>query len=273
MIYLTANDWNLGERMDLMVVADSLGPGQVFFLDDAARNPEYRSKVLEAIRGKIPVVAGGGTMSRFFEPFWRSIDETQQFLFVGTGICWPYGSNEAYPLHPRHIDRRSAFRGPINPPGFDSLSFIPPPGILYGVERNERNRLLSVIHPHLIDPKYQSCLARRVADHIGIELIECDNRSDDEDLYATASLVLTSRLHGAVMAAGNGIPCFALSRDHKLDWFCSETKLRKFSLMDFSGADLSEEALELISTAPAPDISAAASRLEAHLDKLARTFF
>lgn len=258
--------------MDLAIVKRHLGEGRVFHLDDAVTSVPHRLNILETIKDSVPVVAGGGTLSRYFEPFWKALPPDQKFLFTGTGICWPYGTNEAYPLHPRHVDPRSAFRGPINPPGFDSLSFICPPGLGYRIDRRKGVHLLSVVHPQLIDARYQSLVARRVAQRMGIPLVECSNRSEDESSYSEAILVITSRLHGAVMAAANAIPCFALSRDHKLDWFCSETRTRRFSLLDRSGSELSDTDLDLIIGAPTPETASAVARLETYFGALSGDF-
>jgi len=241
-IYLSANASNLGEVMDLSVIQQRIIPGKVIWLDKAAKDSAYRLQCVAELKGKLGIVAGGGSLTSYFAPFWNALPSDQSILFVGTGICCPHGTSEA--LHPRFtLHENSRFRGPLSPPGFKSANLIPPPGILYQIERVAPTHVLSVAHPGLVDEMAQHKFARKVADRIGLPLVKITNKTSEEWAYSGAALVIASRLHGIVMAAGNEIPCYSISRDHKIDWFCNVAAIpyvnpRSKSLSELGSADV-----------------------------------
>ncbi len=266
-IYLSANGKNLGEVMDLSVIRSHCGEGEVFWLDKAVKDSRYRSKVISWIRGRVPIVAGGGSMSKYFSPFWESIPRGQEVLFVGTGVCCPHGTREA--IVPNvSIHSSSRFRGPIAPSGFSSLGFIPPPGLLYQIDRHSPTHVLSVAHPLLVDVASQNQFARKVAGGLGLPLKTTLNVTSDRDLYRGAALVISSRLHGTVLALGNGIPCFTLSRDHKIDWFCNASGSIYISPQGHNLSDLCDRDVGMALETVAIDVQCLKSKLRVYLREL-----
>ncbi|WP_050027773.1 polysaccharide pyruvyl transferase family protein [Verrucomicrobium sp. BvORR034] len=272
MIYLSANDRNLGEHMDLRVVIRRMGKGRIFWLDEAVANSEYRSLVYKEIDGLVPVVAGGGTLMPYFEPFWKGLPCDQKLWFVGTGVCLGHGQSASWLPGENQVDLRSRFRGPVAPGVFEDQDFLPPPGLLFRVPRYQGKYVLSVVHPDLIDAGWQYILAEKVARKLGLGVVQCENQLEDRSRYSEAELVITSRLHGAVMAAGNGIRCFALSRDRKMDWFCSSAKVACVVIDDCHPDIVPDDLVSLASSAEVPSARELEARLGKYFDQYSVRF-
>jgi hypothetical protein len=74
------------------------------------------------------------------------------------------------------------------------------------------------------------------------------------DLYARAAVVLTSRLHGCIIAAAMGRPFLAVSGDHKVESFMEAAGLEEW-VLDSEGLDDLPDRLESLDRHP-PQVGA-----------------
>jgi len=188
------------------------------------------------------VIGGAGLLHKVFEPFWKEFAEkcTLPTVIWGVGLCSLDSIDDptfvspdvasavferALAVNVRDDLTADTYGGGIQ----DSISVTECPTILY-LQRFRvapvKDAVTLVIHPDLISEdvheEVESSLTKR-----GLRLkktLNVQNEAEGIDdiiynYYCESSLIVTSRLHGAIIAYGLGLPYIALPGDEKVREF------------------------------------------------------
>ncbi|MEM7413169.1 MAG: polysaccharide pyruvyl transferase family protein [Myxococcota bacterium] len=192
-------------------------------------------------RYRAVIVGGAGLLHPAFEPFWQELDRACRLPLIlwGIGGCWP-DAGAASPRCPSAVsvgtraalvhvrDERSAeFHAWCHAEIGDCPTV---PFVQHSVQRAPSDRTLLAVHPELLSADEQHKLLRLVSreqrpwstDHT--ETRWWGLRDLLGRRYARAGRVVTTRLHGAIIAASLGIPWIALARDEKLRAFAARSR-------------------------------------------------
>jgi len=204
------------------------------------------------------VIGGAGLLHKVFEPFWREFSEkcTLPTVIWGVGLCSLDSSGEpsfvspsaasavferALALNVRDELTADTYGGSIR----DKVSITECPTIFYlrGFRVTPvKDAVTLVIHPGLISDEMHGAVEAALSKR-GLRVKKTLNVQtqaegiDDiiNDYYCESSLVVTSRLHGAIIAYGLGLPYIALPGDEKV---------REFQRM-FGGGWLADDVAQL----------------------------
>ena len=195
-------------------------------------------------RYRAVIVGGAGLLHPAFAPFWDELDRECRLPVVlwGLGGCWPdHGRSPAASSAAARVGARAALVQVRDPRSAEehgwrdaeiaacpTLAFVRE-GYLHLRRTSRRPRLLFANHPELVTEdetrRIRAVLASKgrfaSTDHGETRwwgLHEILSRR-----YVTASRVVTTRLHGAIIAASLGVPWIALARDAKLRAFATRT--------------------------------------------------
>lgn len=185
------------------------------------------------------IIGGAGLLHGVFEPCWRALADRCRIPVIiwGVGVCIPDGQN---PIVPREVVAKVASRCELinvrddltadtyNLAGADISAC---PTLVYcdtfrsKVVRDARTLLYSS-HVDLVAPEETQRLMG-VAKGARRTFLFTDNiqrrRFGLRDIvlkrYCPAGLVVTTRLHGCIIAHGLGIPYIAVARDEKIRRF------------------------------------------------------
>lgn len=184
------------------------------------------------------IIGGAGLLHETFESFWREFDAHCNIPFVvwGVGACFP--DADGAPAVSRSVARSVLeeaelvnLRDDLTRDYYEVSAHVSPcptlayltaserertetrPRILYSshtglVEDGERQKLYSVMEQSPYEFEYTNHMERRLK---GLEQIV--------DQYARNSLVMTTRLHGTVIAYALQTPYIAVPRDDKIRAF------------------------------------------------------
>lgn len=190
------------------------------------------------------VIGGAGLLHGVFEPFWKLIADKCRLPIAiwGVGACAPEGSTR--PVDPAVVESLKDRTALVNVRdeltrsmyGFPQGSIAACPTIvwLHGMPREQPRHILLAEHGGIVDP--QTLEQIRAAVHAAADAGRTMVRTTENRQrfkwprtssstahvrrdYARASLVVTSRLHGAIIAYGLGVPYIAFSRDPKIEGF------------------------------------------------------
>jgi len=212
------------------------------------------------------VIGGAGLLHKIFEPFWREFAQkcTLPTVIWGVGLCSLDSVAEptfcapdaaadvfarALAVNVRDELTADTYGSAIR----DKISITECPTVFYLRRfrvQPEKNVVSLVVHPDLISAQVHSEVESTLTD-LGFTVlrtlnVQNDNESIDDiidDYYCRSSLVVTSRLHGAIIAYGLGLPYVALAGDEKL---------REFHRL-FGGGQLVNSAAELKVMLSQPD--------------------
>ncbi|MGH9585546.1 MAG: polysaccharide pyruvyl transferase family protein [Acidobacteriaceae bacterium] len=199
---------------------------------------EYINRTYKAI-----IIGGAGLLHRVFTGFWEEVAQSSHLPAVIWGVGGCFLDDETGSMAPKSIVRRVAsiashvnVRDKLTAEYYDfheaSISPCPTVNWLQPWKRTDeaaRDSALYVSHPELerhddrdaINSELRSTGIRySFTDNIQrprLGLYDIINR-----LYRPAGVVITTRLHGAIIAAGLGIPYIALARDEKVRAFARE---------------------------------------------------
>jgi hypothetical protein len=214
MLGRTSDTWNMHDRS----------------IDFDFINRHYRSVI----------IGGAGLLDKGFEPFWTAFSRKCRVPAViwGVGICSP--DRVADTGVDRTVFRAAAdkcalinFRDDLTADyyGIQQSTISPCPTIVYleelarkragdrdGVLYASHDELVAESERDLIRRQLEKCVGRiRMTDNIQRRLLSLDDIV--RSAYGRSRLVVTTRLHGAIIAYGLGIPYVAIARDEKVRAF------------------------------------------------------
>ena len=191
------------------------------------------------------LVGGAGLLHACFDHLWRELDERCRLpmMIWGVGVCFPYnevaqGASKVPVCNVFKKSLLSNVRDTLTAEhyGISNVAEISPcPSLVYVDrlrrqvaslnEKSSKGYYLQSFHNQLCTENEASQISNFIQSR-SRKIVLTDNiqrfNSGIEDilrLYQYADLVITSRLHGAIIAYGFGIPFVALSRDPKISAF------------------------------------------------------
>ena len=224
---------------------------------------------------EVAVIGGAGLLHKTFEPFWREFAEKCRLPYViwGVGLC-SLDSVDG-PTFVASDAASAVFEGALAVNVRDELtaktyganilekiSITECPTIFYlrGFRVSPvKDSVTMVMHPDLIGDEVHDALEIALTER-GLKVAKTLNvQSEAEgiddivyDYYCESSLIVTSRLHGAIIAYGLGLPYIAIAGDEKL---------REFHRR-FGGGWLANNVAELNSVLDSAEFSFAAPGVE-----------
>lgn len=189
------------------------------------------------------IIGGAGLMHKCFEHFWsRFLKECRLPTIVwGVGVCLPNCFSSENTAVSKQIINKVEQRCDLFNVRDDltsdyyslrKASISACPTIIYLSEfssfksRKIPTRLLSSWHEKLVSKEEQKTIEKAL-EEFRLEIIKTRNiqkpwfglTSIINNLYCESKLVVTSRLHGAIIAYGLGVPYVAISKDKKIESF------------------------------------------------------
>jgi hypothetical protein len=257
MHFICANESNVGDWMSAIGIRRLLGdpPHTLHFCDEY-----FLPETLPWLSGLGPtdlvVIGGGGLFQEYFVPFWRGVAEVAgrvPYCLWGLGLC---GKPEALSTDSTELIRTIAQHARVCAVRdemtrqflglADTTAPVPCPSVVAAQEvppcDGPRRALLYVVHPDLVSAQNVQCVKSVLLAHAlrhGLEYLETDHRTDQGESrqrdsvmsrYASASVVVSSRLHGCILGVAMGCRVIGLASDPKLtafmhsvglsDWLC-----------------------------------------------------
>lgn len=191
---------------------------------------------------ELAVIGGAGLLHSVFEPFWREFAEkcNLPYLIWGVGLCSIDSIEQPTYVHPqvavsvferalavnvRDTLTADTYGGSIR----DQISITACPTIFYlrkFAVSPVKNAVTLVMHPELVSDEVHDAVERslkaRDLNVVKTFNVQSETEGVDDiiyDYYCESSLVVTSRLHGAIIAYGLGLPYIAIAGDEKLREF------------------------------------------------------
>jgi polysaccharide pyruvyl transferase WcaK-like protein len=244
MIYhVYANQSNAGDWLSARGIQSLLGTSRIteHFCDEP-----FVPETLAALRHAGPddfiIIGGGGLFMDYFVPFWegfRTIAARVPFVIWGVGCCDIKHADTRAPLKLlSEIVRQSRLCVVRDELTREQLSDcqLPPPVICPTIiavptTGGEQKRLLHVDHYDNVGAEIYErmvAVADQFAERTGRSYRQTNNQipaghngalQRTLDLYASADLVVTSRLHGCIIALATGRRVLVVSGDRKVDSF------------------------------------------------------
>ena len=189
---------------------------------------------------KAAIVGGAGLLYSCFENFWvRFTNECRlEYVIWGVGGCYPDGEKKPY-VSP-HIIKSTTERLRLvnvrdhitaNIYDFHDPHITVCPSIYYLNKFNEdrgkkeRTSILYSHHGQLVS-RSETIQIKKILSEFDENYLYTDNIQTSNcgfykllELFLYSKLVVTTRLHGAIIAYGLGIPYIAIPRDNKLREF------------------------------------------------------
>lgn len=253
--YSAAN--NIGNYLPVIAIHRKLGGNiDCWNVHDDHIDYEYINKTYKSI-----VVGGAGLFHPVFNRFWDDFSEkcTLPFIIWGVGGCFPDNMNSSPNLkklggnffcdgmtralrNAELVNVRDYITADIIARDDVSVTACPTLMLLknYGASK-VRNISYNVTYaPHfgLISKEDDTKIKNALTEKFGPVYFTENKQSmrfglwDVIEKYKASDLVVTSRLHGAIIAWSLGVPFLALSRDKKLDGFAKLAGLEDIVFRD-----------------------------------------
>ncbi len=247
--YYCANDRNIGDYLSLLGVQEAVGlTGETRYIE---RDPQILEQEFQSLSATDSlIIGGGGLLKDTFAAFWIMLLHYQQeigfqYSVFGIGVCSHKNKNCLLPNPLLERITRTATVASLRPPQPEALVQHPEirstycPSLLYihaqyGQKRRSSNAnrcLLYVDHPDLIGAEASQLAQqniRKICSDLGMEFRSTNNICQDSaDLHALvqhyqqADIVVTTRLHGYILATALQKPTLAISNDLKLEGHAS----------------------------------------------------
>ena len=251
--HVFANKSNIGDWLSARGIQSLLG-GSVCVVEhfcDAPFVPETLARLGEAKPTDVIVIGGGGLFMDYFTPFWEGICQVADRVPVciwGVGYCELKQERTLPPqdlideivaksricaVRDEHTLQRLARYDPRIAVGCPSLCVLePPPQAGHGILHVDNYSTVGANAYEAMD-----AFGRQTAAHLSFPYRTTNNRivAGDENAlravlrrYAESDVVLTSALHGCILAVGMGRKLIAVSGDCKIDSFMHEAGLAKW---------------------------------------------
>ncbi len=263
MIYhVYANKSNIGDWLSARGIQSLLSPlkmTELFCDDPFFKGTLERLSTLD--RDDFIIIGGGGLFMDYFTPFWEGfapIADHVPFGIWGVGYCDHKFDVSVLPdVLLRPIVQKSRFcvvRDELTRrrfPEYPSVECVPCPStIAVQPVGSSTAGLLHVVHAATLPPSTydKTCsLLKRFAEETGRTYRETNNRIQVNEAalratlgsYAQSDLVVSSRLHGCIIALAMGRKVLAISGDRKIeafmdsmglvDWVCDPDQIEKLS--------------------------------------------
>jgi polysaccharide pyruvyl transferase WcaK-like protein len=270
MIYhVFANRSNIGDWLSAKGIQKLLAPAPVKeCLCDEPYIPETIEILSQASEQDLIIIGGGGLLMDYFEPFWeafRPIAQRVPFCIWGIGYCdlkrehsHPPGKlmediiNQSKLCIVRDELSRTylpdcELPAPVPCPSINVISCsLPQEKDLLHV--NNYSTAGADVYEHMV------AVSKAYADAKGIIYRETNNRVEKDrvaemqrllDVYAKSEIVVSSALHGCIIAVAMGRKVIAISGDRKIEAFMEAVGLGDW-VLDIEEMDLFEERLEQI---------------------------
>lgn len=244
MIYhVYANQSNVGDWLSAQGIQKLLSPRPVKeYFCDTPFVPATLAALSRATPDDLVVIGGGGLFMDYFVPFWQGfqpIAARVPFVIWGAGYCDLKLERSHPPLklisEIVQQSRLCVVRDALTH-GYLSACKLPDPVICPAVvaiptTAGAQARLLHVdSYDDVGAENYERmvAIAEAFAQHTGRSCRQTNNRiptghagalRDTLGLYASADLILSSRLHGCIIALALGRRVLAVSGDHKVESF------------------------------------------------------
>ncbi len=186
------------------------------------------------------VLGGGGLFMDYFTPFWEGflpLARKRRFAIWGAGLCDLKSEATRGPASLlREIARHAEVCAVRDEITRDHLGIaagpVPCPSLV--VVQRADGPGSTILHSANLTtvgaPAYRVMrrMAERVAARDGLAYVETSNRHEPDDVaglqeiverYADARVVISSRLHGCILALASGRPVVAVSGDRKVEDF------------------------------------------------------
>lgn len=265
--HVFANRSNIGDWLSARGLQTLLGhPPVIEHCCDEPFVPATIAALRAARRQDVILIGGGGLLAKYFEPFWEgfaAIADDVPFAICGVGCC-DFGSEAAQVSWSRlaAIVRKSRLctvRDELTRTYLRDCALPPPvPCPSMSVVRRRR-RGWGVLHvdssavvgSEVFD--YMNEVALRFAADTGRPFRRTNNtiQAGDEnrlamtlDLYRRSDLIVSSRLHGCVIALAMGRPVVAVAADRKVEAFMRAAGLSEWVLDVSTLGSLSERLLD-----------------------------
>jgi polysaccharide pyruvyl transferase WcaK-like protein len=274
--HIFANRSNVGDWLSAQGIQRLLAPLPVTeHLCDEPFVPQTLAALSKATPDDFIIIGGGGLFMNYFAPFWsgfRSIAKRVPFTIWGVGYC-DLKLEATRPAE--HLLRALAqqsclcvVRDELTHGYLHRCSLPPPaacPSMLAVTTESPpiTRRLLHVDHLNAVGQEnYETMvrMAKAFAEETGRSYGQANNRiaPDDRralrqtlDLYRSADLVLTSRLHGCIIALAMGRKVLAVSGDRKIESFMNAAGLADW-VLDLDEIAALPECLHALSQQAAP---------------------
>lgn len=242
--HVYANRSNIGDWQAAKALQRLLGTSVVEHLCDAPFVRRTLERLTTVGPDDVVVVGAGGLFMDYFSDFWEGLLDglpTRAPLVVwGVGVCAPKSSPSSLdPALLRRVVDRSTLTAVRDPLSVDVLSdddrvrLTPCPSLAVGLPpvTSSRPLLLHATHRYTIGDDVLAAVraqARDFARTTGRAYTETDQRisPDDGDAFVRgierfgqAEVVVSSRLHGCLLALAARRPVIAISGDVKVDSF------------------------------------------------------
>ncbi len=244
--HVFANRSNAGDWLSAIGIQQLLAsaPGGITgHLCDTPFVPETLAQLERAGPDDLIVLGGGGLFMDYFSPFWRGflpIASRVPFVIWGVGACDIINRDS---LPPRDLIQKvvsqsrlcvvrdeltrafigdNHLRAPVPCPTINALEgrHGEPAGLVLHVDHYENVGPENFEKMERFAADFAACASRRPRKTNN--LLNAGRRPELEkivELYLAADVVLTSRLHGCIIAAALGRPFLAVTGDRKVDSF------------------------------------------------------
>lgn len=239
-IYIYANNRNVGDyisHLGLKMLVGREGPSVLC----TPVNRLWYKRVLNKNAKAHYHIGGGGLLQPIFEDFWQKLLSSEaRFNCIGIGINIANNRSLINQDLLRKVVEKSDFFSVRDTMSqniiYDITSTTPPvtvcPSILYLRKNFTRKppskKITHIFHPS--DLRFSGCDLEKIRTNIrnycgeyNYRYVESDNLSNDHkdmiDKYLDSDLIISSRLHGCIIAHALGIPFIALSCDKKTQAF------------------------------------------------------
>jgi hypothetical protein len=253
--YSAAN--NIGNYLPVLAIHQKLGfDVDCWNVHDKNIDYDFINQNYESV-----VIGGAGLLHPVFAHFWTEFSEkcTVPFIIWGVGSCVPDNLELSYDVKKRGggvfcdgmmdafsradlINVRDYVTADIVGQDNVSVTACPTLLLLRGYEIPEppkdSNPIIYAPHSGLGTRADDLAISHALTDKFGSFYFTENEQSlrfglwDLIDKYKSADLVITSRLHGAIIAWSLGVPFLALSRDMKMDGFANFAGLRDVVFRD-----------------------------------------
>ena len=265
---------NVGDWLSARGIQGLLGPVQEHLCDEAFRDGTL-ARLAHAGPGDLVVLGGGGLFTDYFREFWQGflgIADGFPFALWGVGSC---DHKDRASLLPRQLlvelagrSRLCVVRDALTRDLLAEVALpdpVPCPAVLAVEPPAAGGRgVLHVVHRYLIgDDGYERAreAGRAFAASTGRGFGEVNHRIREDDAagleevlrqYGEADVVLTSRLHGAIIGLAMGRKVLAISGDRKIESFMTAAGLGAW-VCEPEDADAIRRRLDRIDEQPSVD--------------------
>jgi polysaccharide pyruvyl transferase WcaK-like protein len=267
--HVFANEFNLGDalsaqgiRQQLVQMAPSIRYRALFC------DLPYLSETVRVIKNEcrphdLVIFGGGGLFMDYFEPLWAwflrlRAQRNLRFVLWGVGLCSRIRNSSDTRADQDLLNDvvKNALLASLR----DSLTYEPfkrfahcyligCPSLnrvdaLQRARQERLGKLLYVHHSHLVDQKERELLMSVILEsnlsmnHLRLSFQELDNIVTPPDTpesylarhYQGADIVVSSRLHGLVLAAGMGAKVIAIAKDEKICSFMAQIGMSEWNV-------------------------------------------